>query len=117
LDARRTSLRAGREHLTALLGEHLPSWHVPHTPGGMTAWVGLGQPVSSQLVLAARNEGVVIAAGPRFGMDGAFERFLRIPFSGNAAELEQGVSALAAAWSTVMRHPFSPASNELANVV
>ena len=117
LDARRTSLRAGREHLSALLAEQLPSWQVPHTPGGMTAWVGLGQPVSSQLVLAARNEGLMIAAGPRFGMDGAFERFLRIPFSGSAADLERGVSALAAAWSTIIRHPFSPASSELANVV
>ena len=117
LDARRTSLRAGREHLSSLLAEQLPSWQVPHTPGGMTAWIGLGQPVSSQLVLAARNEGLVIAAGPRFGMDGAFERFLRIPFSVGSAELDQGVSALAAAWSTVMRHPFSPASSEFANVV
>jgi len=117
LDARRASLRAGRSQLSSLLAEQLPTWQVPHTPGGMTAWVGLGQPVSSQLVLAARNEGLVIAAGPRFGMDGAFERFLRIPFSGSADELERGVSALAAAWSTVMRHPFSPASSELANVV
>ncbi len=78
---------------------------MPHPRGGLTAWVNLGAPVSSQLALAARNEGLVIAAGPRFGMDGAFERFIRIPYSYTPETIERGVQALARAWSTVTRLP------------
>jgi DNA-binding transcriptional MocR family regulator len=111
LRARRAYLRAGRDRLSALLAARLPEWHVPLADGGLTAWVNLGHPVSSQLAIAARNEGLIIAAGPRFGVDGAFERFIRIPFSYSAAETERGVEALVAAWATVQRHPqpFSPA--------
>ena len=117
LDSRRAYLREGRDRLERLLAERLPDWTVPHATGGLTAWVNLGHPVSSQLALAARNEGLIIAAGPRFGVDGAFERFLRIPFSYNAADTERGVDALAAAWAAVGRHPMPTASDELASVV
>jgi DNA-binding transcriptional MocR family regulator len=117
LDARRAYLRTGRDRLARLLSERLPDWHVPRVDGGLTAWVGLGHPVSSQLALAARNEGLIIAAGPRFGMDGAFERFLRIPFSYSAEETERGVDALAAAWAMVGRHTMNESTEELAGVV
>lgn len=116
LDARRSLLRAGRDTLERLLTERLPGWQVPHVTGGLTAWVNLGAPVSSQLTLAARSHGLLIAAGPRFGIDGAFERFLRVPFSHSAEETERAVDALAAAWATVARHPV-PESGYLAEVV
>ncbi|CAN5298360.1 PLP-dependent aminotransferase family protein [soil metagenome] len=113
LEGRRAFLREGRERLVRLLGERLPEWHVPHVRGGLTAWVNLGHPVSSQLALAARNEGLIIAAGPRFGVDGAFERFLRIPFSYSAEDTERGVDALARAWAAVGRHPMPESSADL----
>lgn len=113
LDARRAYLRAGRDRLDAMLREALPEWHVPHVGGGLTAWVNLGHPVSSQLALAARTEGLVIASGPRFGIDGAFERFLRLPFSYGAEETRRGVDALAAAWANVGRHPMPESVAEL----
>jgi len=113
LEARRAYLREGRDRLERLLRERLPDWHVPHAGGGLTAWVNLGHPVSSQLALAARNEGLVIAAGPRFGVDGAFERFLRVPFSYSADETERAVDALAAAWAAVARHPMPETSADL----
>jgi len=113
LDSRRAYLREGRDRLARLLGVRLPEWHVPHVRGGLTAWVNLGHPVSSQLALAARNEGLIIAAGPRFGIDGAFERFLRIPFSYSAEDTERGVDALARAWATVGRHPMPESSADL----
>ena len=103
LESRREYLRAGRDRLAALLAERIPEWDMPHVAGGLTAWVNLGAPVSSQLTLAARNEGLQIAAGPRFGLDGAFERFLRIPFSYPEAETVRAVDALAAAWKNVGR--------------
>lgn len=101
LASRREYLRVGRDRLSSLLAEKLPEWKMPRVAGGLTAWVNLGAPVSSQLTLAARNEGLQIAAGPRFGLDGAFERFLRIPFSYPEAETVRAVDALAAAWRNV----------------
>jgi len=117
LERRRSYLLTGRDRLAALLQQRLPEWHVPHVGGGLTAWVGLGHPVSSQLALAARNEGLIIATGPRFGVDGAFERFIRIPFCYSADDTHRGVDALARAWASVGRHPLPTSSDELASVV
>jgi DNA-binding transcriptional MocR family regulator len=103
LETRRDQLRAGRDHLRSALNERIPEWEVPVPEGGMTFWVNLGVPVSSQLTLAARTEGLLLAAGPRFGIDGAFERFLRIPFSHPMGDLDRAVDALARAWPTVGR--------------
>jgi DNA-binding transcriptional MocR family regulator len=117
LDTRRAYLATGRTLLLGMLRERLPEWTVPHVSGGLTAWVNLGDPVSSQLALAARSEGLVIAAGPRFGLDGAFERFLRIPFSHSVEETERGVDALARAWRSLSRHSLPMPSDDLASVV
>jgi DNA-binding transcriptional MocR family regulator len=116
LAERRAYLRVGRDRLQRLLAERIPEWTVPHVPGGLTAWVGLGAPVSSQLTLAARTHGLHIAAGPLFGPDGAFDRFLRIPFSYSETETMRGVDALAAAWQSVGRFPM-PEHSYLAEVV
>jgi len=105
LETRRQQLFAGREHLGSALAATFPDWQVPHVAGGLTTWVNLGAPVSSQLTLAARNEGLLLAAGPRFGLDGAFERFLRIPISYSAEETDRAVAALAAAWDSLARGP------------
>lgn len=117
LESRRAYLRAGRTFLLGQLAQKLPEWNVPTPAGGLTAWVNLGTPVSSQLALAARNEGLIIAAGPRFGVDGAFERFLRIPFSYSPDETTRGVDALARAWANVGHHSLPEPSEELAGVV
>jgi DNA-binding transcriptional MocR family regulator len=69
--------------------------------GGLALWVGLGAPLSSALSLAARARGVTITAGSRFGIDGAFERNLRIPITGSSATLEEGISRLADVWTTL----------------
>jgi DNA-binding transcriptional MocR family regulator len=116
LAERRAYLRAGRDRLARLLAERIPEWTVPHVPGGLTAWVGLGAPVSSQLTLAARAHGLHIAAGPLFGPEGAFDRFLRIPFSYSEEETIRGVDALAAAWHSVGRYSM-PEHSYLAEVV
>jgi DNA-binding transcriptional MocR family regulator len=116
LDTRRAQLRRGRDHLEAVLRRSFPEWRVPHVVGGMTAWVNLGAPVSSQLTLAARNEGLLLAAGPRFGIDGAFERFLRLPFGYPLAETDRAVTALETAWGSLTRGPMLD-SSFLAEVV
>jgi DNA-binding transcriptional MocR family regulator len=116
LERRNAELRAGRDHLERLLADRFPEWGVPHVHGGITTWVNLGSPVSSQLALAARNYGLLVPAGPRFGIDGAFERFLRIPFSHPTDDIDRAVDALARAWESVQRHPV-PDTGYLADVV
>ncbi|GAA4047604.1 MocR-like transcription factor YczR [Agromyces indicus] len=116
LELRREQLRAGREHLESLLADAFPGWHVPHVDGGIVTWVGLGAPVSSQLALAARTEGLIVAAGPRFGIDGAFERFLRLPICYPPEVTDAAVQALARAWGSLARTPV-PDQSVLAAVV
>lgn len=116
LDRRSDELRRGRDHLEALLAGRFPGWHVPHVDGGITAWVNLGSPVSSQLALAARNHGLLVPAGPQFGIDGAFERFLRLPFCYSPEETDLAVDALGLAWDSLLRHPMQD-TGYLADVV
>ncbi len=116
LQTRREQLRAGRDHLVGALRQAFPEWAVPDVAGGLTVWANIGHPVSSQLTLAARGEGLLLAAGPRFGIDGAFERFLRIPFSYSTDETDRAVAALSKAWRSLSRIPLGD-QNFLAEVV
>jgi DNA-binding transcriptional MocR family regulator len=101
LEARRASLREGRDEVVGALRARVPEWDVPSPAGGLTTWVGLGRPVSSALVLAARAEGVVLASGGVFGPDGGFERFLRVPFTMAPADRGRLVDVLSRAWERV----------------
>ncbi|KQO61482.1 MocR-like transcription factor YczR [Curtobacterium sp. Leaf261] len=101
LEERRRHLLQGRDHVVAGLRTRVPEWDVPSPAGGLTAWVGLGRPVSSALVLAARADGVALASGGVFGPDGGFERFLRVPFSGSAVDRERMLDVLVGAWARV----------------
>ena len=94
---RSRELRSGRDHLVRLLRAELPEWtlHVPD--GGMTLWINTETTSTSALALAARAEGLAIVPGPRFGLDGVFERFLRLPFSHAAEEVDEAVGILARA--------------------
>lgn len=91
-------LRTGRDAVRAALTQQLPEWTVPEVDGGVALWVELDRPFSSALVLAARAEGVLLSAGPRFGVDGGLEKNLRIPFTAGAADLERAVGGIARAW-------------------
>ncbi|NNC12196.1 PLP-dependent aminotransferase family protein [Planctomonas sp. JC2975] len=116
LAERRGALRAGRDATERVIAEAFPDWVVPHVHGGLALWVNIGAPVSSQLALAARSEGLLVTAGPRFGVDGAFERFLRIPITYAESDVERAVSALQRAWPAAARHPL-PEAGLLAAVV
>jgi DNA-binding transcriptional MocR family regulator len=67
---------------------------VPH--GGVTLWAELDGPISSALARAAEETGVRLAPGPRFGLDGTLERFLRLPFTLPAPVLTDAVRRIAA---------------------
>lgn len=118
LDERIQWLRAGRAHLLDRLARDFPQWQVPPPHGGLTTWVGLGAPVSTQLVIAARSRGLTITAGPRFSMDGAFDRFLRIPYSNPIGHTDAALDVLGEVWDAVTARPGAVAAvDELAAVV
>ena len=54
--------------------------------------------MSSRLVGAARRHDVLLAAGPRFGLDGAFERYLRLPYTLRRDRMDLALERLALAW-------------------
>ncbi|ROT31191.1 PLP-dependent aminotransferase family protein [Micromonospora sp. HM5-17] len=94
--ARRAQLTAQRDALLAVLRDELPAWRVRPPQGGVTLWAELDAPIASALARAAERVGVRIAPGPRFGLDGTLERFLRLPFTLPPAELTEAVRRLAA---------------------
>lgn len=98
---RSRQLCQGRDHLARLVADTFPDWEVPDVDGGLSFWVNTGTLSTSSLVLAARSEGLGIVAGPRFGIDGAFERFLRLPFSYASEDLTDGIAMLGRAMERV----------------
>jgi DNA-binding transcriptional MocR family regulator len=103
--ARRLQLAAQRDALLAAVAEALPEWRVTVPGGGVTLWAELDGPISSALSRAAEEVGVRLAPGPRFGLDGTLERFLRLPFTLPEGDLVDAVKRIAA-----VRHDLDRAS-------
>ncbi|MDI3194194.1 PLP-dependent aminotransferase family protein [Pseudarthrobacter sp. AL07] len=97
LPARLGMLRENREALLSLVAEHLPSWQAERPDGGLSIWCRLPAPVSTALAVIAPDFGLRLAAGPRFGVGGALEHYLRVPFTLPSDQLETAVLALRAA--------------------
>ena len=93
--ARRCELRTRRDALVAVLRAHVPEWTFTVPRGGVTLWAELDGPISSALARAAEDVRVRLAPGPRFGLDGTLERFLRLPFTLPIEELTEAVRRIA----------------------
>lgn len=93
--ARRAQLRFRRDTLVNALREMLPEWRFFIPSGGATLWAELDGPISSALARAAEDVGVRLAPGPRFGLDGTLERFIRVPFTLPADDLTEAVRRIA----------------------
>lgn len=89
----RRALRARRDALAGALEATLPEWSFALPPGGLSLWIGVDRS-STALAAVAEAEGVRIVPGPRFGTDGALERYLRLPFVLPPAQLEEAVERL-----------------------
>ena len=95
LDERRVLLRDRRTTLLRALAEQLPAWRCAQPGGGLFVWAELPGSISTSLAVQARERGLYLTPGPRFGAAGLFERFLRLPFSLPPDQLEAAVSILA----------------------
>lgn len=102
---RRAMIRRQRDQLLGLVRNRLPDWKFETPPGGLSAWAELPLPISTALAAAAHDLGVRIAPGGRFGVGGAFDRFVRLPYALPEPVLSDVVDRLAAAWDQVSRQP------------
>ena len=67
----------------------------------MSLWVQLPAPISSAVCASASRLGVELPPGPRFGVDGTLERFVRIPYVLPAEQLTEAIGLLSRAWRSV----------------
>jgi DNA-binding transcriptional MocR family regulator len=98
LGYQRERVRRQRDALVAAVRRELPGWTFRVPAGGLCLWVRTGDGESgSALAGDAARYGLWLAAGPRFGVDGTLERFLRLPFTQPEAVAEEAVRRLARA--------------------
>ncbi|MFL5830967.1 MAG: PLP-dependent aminotransferase family protein [Solirubrobacteraceae bacterium] len=92
---RREVISARRAALMTALSDQLPQWRYRRPAGGLFLWAQLPDPVSTSLAVRAREHGLAMTPGPRFGSAGLLERYVRIPYSLPPDQLERAVSILA----------------------
>jgi DNA-binding transcriptional MocR family regulator len=97
LAARRRRAAECRDDIAAALRQHVPDWEFTVPRGGMTMWVRTGDVSGSRLAVAGERLGVRVPSGPRFGVDGAFESFVRIPFTVSGPLAAEAAARLAQA--------------------
>ena len=102
LAAHRAALRGRRDVLAAALEAALPEWRFERPRGGLVA---VGRARTRRAAARSPRSPTVTAcasrAGPRFGIDGAFERFVRVPYALPEAQLTTAVERLSVAWRSV----------------
>ncbi|RVW01274.1 MocR-like transcription factor YczR [Rhodococcus xishaensis] len=101
VEERRELLRSQRTVLLDELSARLPDWVPTVGTGAMSLWLRMPAPLSTALAATAPSYGVVLAAGPRFGVEGAFERYIRFPYARPAEELRRAVAGVAAAYEAL----------------
>ncbi|WP_306337263.1 PLP-dependent aminotransferase family protein [Streptomyces sp. KL118A] len=97
VDVRREQARENRDALVAAVRRELPDWEFEVPRGGLTLWVRTGGVSGSRLAEVGERVGVRVPSGPRFGVDGAFEGYVRLPFTVGGAVAEEAAVRLAAA--------------------
>ncbi|MEW2351835.1 PLP-dependent aminotransferase family protein [Streptomyces sp. NPDC006684] len=98
---RRAQAAANRAALVTAIRERLPDWEFTVPRGGLTLWVRAGGLSGSRIAAAGEEAGVRVPSGPRFGVDGAFEGYLRLPFTVGGALAEEAADRLARATALV----------------
>ena len=94
-------LREQRDRLAGAVAAQLPEWRFRLPSGGLALWCELPGPFGTAVASEAERLGVIVAPGPVFAAEGGLDRFVRIPWTRPADELEEAVTRLAAAWDVV----------------
>lgn len=100
---RREQLRQRRDALVAALREHLPDWRFRVPTGGLTLWVQLPQGSATRLCADMERNGIHLAPGPVFSVEGGADGWLRIPYAKPEEELVRAVREVAKTWAVASR--------------
>jgi len=98
-------LREQRDRLAAAVRRRLPEWRFRVPPGGLVLWCELPAPLATSLSAEAERRGVIVPPGPVFAPEGGLDRFVRLPYTRPAEELEAAVDLLAEAWAAARERP------------
>ncbi len=101
LTRRRESLRERRDALAGALAEHLPDWRFRLPDGGLSLWVRLPHGSATSLAADLDRQGVHLAPGPVFTVEGGSDSWVRIPYTKPEDDLTAAVRAIAEAWPGV----------------
>lgn len=105
LPTRRKMLQQRRDRCAELMNRYFPDWSFLMPDGGLSFWVELPGMVATRFASRASDAGIILGTGTRFGLSGAFDRFLRMPFSADEATLEQAFQRLQPLWNTLPESP------------
>lgn len=101
LPAHRQMLRERRDHCGALMQTHFPDWRFQSPQGGLSFWVELPEMLATQFAARAEATGIHLGTGTRFGLSGAFDRYLRMPFAQETDTLENALLRLKPLWAAL----------------
>jgi len=105
LPARRRMLAARRDDCLRLMETFFPQWQTQLPQGGLSFWVELPDALATRFATGAESRGIHLGAGTRFGLAGAFERYIRMPFTQPEAILQEAFIALQPIWSSLINQP------------
>ncbi len=101
-EARRADLRSSRDALVTALATRLPELRFRVPRGGLFLWCELPDGVDATgVAVAAEDEGLLVAAGPRFALVGGLERWVRLPYVLAPDTMTEAVERLTRAVETV----------------
>ena len=112
----RDRLREQRDRLATAVRRQLPDWRFRLPTGGLALWCELPVDAATSLTAEAERRGVIVAPGPVFAVEGGLNRYVRVPWTRPADELEQAVDRLAEAWA-VVRDPAAATRGRTARVM
>lgn len=98
LPERRQQLARRRALCGELMRTHFPEWTFSQPAGGLSFWVELPDTLATQFATHAESAGIQLGTGTRFGLAGAFDRFLRMPFTHPDDTLRAAFSTLQPLW-------------------
>ncbi|WP_424214854.1 PLP-dependent aminotransferase family protein [Streptomyces sp. BI20] len=97
VELRRAQARENRDALVSAVRRELPDWEFTVPGGGLTLWARAGGLSGSRLAEVGERVGVRVPSGPRFGVDGAFEGYVRLPFTVAGPVADEAATRLRAA--------------------
>jgi DNA-binding transcriptional MocR family regulator len=101
LPARRKMLATRRDMCSTLMAEYFPQWRYEQPEGGLSFWVELPDSLATLFAARAESVGIHLGTGTRFGLAGAFDRWLRLPFTLDDETLRMAFRTLQPVWNSL----------------